>query len=58
MSKSIYNYNTKGKNHGYQEMYWTTTNQLRFRGCHKHGMRIGYMEWHNRNWNCTKVYIR
>ncbi len=58
MNKDINNYNNKYQWNGYQQWYWTTTNQLRFRGWYKHGMRIGYMEWHNLNWNCTKVYIR
>jgi hypothetical protein len=57
MKKEIETLNKKYQWHGYQEWYWIN-NGIRFRGCNKNGKRIGYMEWHNSNWNFTKFYIR
>ena len=56
MKKEIETLNEKYQWHGYQEWYWIKDG-IRFRGCYKNGKRIGYMEWHNSNWNFTKFYI-
>ena len=58
MEKEIENKNNKYQLHGYQEWYWTSNGKLRFRGCWKNGLKIGYMECHNRNWKYTSFNIR
>ena len=44
MKTDIYNYNTKGKLHGYQEGYYLT--KILYRATYKNNLHVGYSEWH------------
>ena len=54
MKKDIENINDKGEYHGYVELYWANTVELR--GKYYHGVEIGYEEWHHSQQ--TNFYIR
>jgi hypothetical protein len=45
MKKDIRNYNSKGRTHGYQEIYYKD-NKLFVRTKYKNGFEIGYEEIH------------
>ena len=46
--ESIRNYDENGERHGYQQRKWNHYGLLTisYRGVLKHGIKIGYMEWH------------
>jgi hypothetical protein len=54
MKKDIRNYNSKGKTHGYQEIYYK--DKILLRGEAKNARDIGYNEWHASE--LTDYYIR
>ena len=57
MKKQIRNYNKKGQEHGYQELYYDI-NLLIIRGNMKNGNEIGYEECHVILSKMTTFYIR
>ena len=54
MKDSILNINNKGEYHGYVELYWANTVELRCK--YYHGVEIGYLEWHDGK--ITTYYIK
>ncbi len=58
--KTIINKNSKRQYHGHQQWYWINA-ELKYRGCWKNGVILGYQEWHNpigQVCKCVQFHIR
>jgi len=56
-NKNIETFDSKGKHHGYQEWY-ANGDKLWHRGYRKRDNKIGYNEWHNKNFKAIRYFIK